>query len=311
MADASKPNNKINRADKGRRKARDCFHSKRTKVAINEALQEVPGITDFDHERIVAQLFEHIVDFRSIQTTKQGRIEMVSWVVKQARLIVMLRDLLQEIRVDADIVTLLFTRLTEFSGKADDAAGFQEWVLQTIARQAEGLMSLATWIRVYAGAVRAGIWAILTDCRDLEGCIDDVADELFSKVWFWISEHALDFVDSQVPLHNRFFKLAKSYARSWKSNRLDEIADGVRPKPISTFGLEELEARIAYYAGSGKLPPRPIVLGPGDEGVSELVHPELADLEDFDKPLEWEIAASPNGVDEVEIDESSCYLMAA
>jgi hypothetical protein len=129
-----------------------------------------------------------------------------------------------------------------------------------------------------------------------------VADELFSMVWLHVAHAAADFLEPAEALPGHLYLKGYWLARSWKTKRLDEIEKGIRPKPVPTDGLEELESRLAYYDNSGKLPPRPIVFGPGDE-EAESIYPGLADLDDYDVPLDYEPVA--------ETEEAAAHPMAA
>ncbi|SFS10805.1 hypothetical protein SAMN05421771_1850 [Granulicella pectinivorans] len=264
--------------DKDLKRARERFHAEKVQAALKEAILGVSGTTVFDVQRIVGQLFERLQDHRYPKGVAYARLfqaEAVAWASRQAQLVVKLRQILSGRERDV-LDTMLFLRLPEFAGCVNDADALQVWTQVIARRETEGIEALATWIKVHAAAVRSGIRRVLVDCRDLEGCIDDVEDQLFSEMWMYVADHAAKFADTEglrAELHWR----AYWRARAWKTERIRLLKKGDAPKPASTDGIEETESELAYLREQGKCSPRPIVLGPGDEHANDAYKEGLGD----------------------------------
>lgn len=258
------------RYDKELKTARERYHAPMTQIALRGAILEVPGSTNFDMERIIDQLAGRLGEFKHIGKgkIKQFRTEVISWAKRQARLNVRLREILRKVSFPDQIATMLFLRLPEFTGADED---FCEWVKATAQRDQDGANSLAAWMRECASAVRSGIRTVLSSCCDLEGCIRDVEDQLFSEVWLDVARHPAKFLEFEKAgtLSKKLHAKSKWRARAWKTARLRALDKGANPKPVPG-GFEDVESELAYLREQGKCPPRPIVLGPGD--TSELGH---------------------------------------
>jgi hypothetical protein len=252
------------------------FSSPKTQEALREAVFSVPGITIFDCERIMEQFANRLNDYLTVTHFKKFRQLAVCWVTRQAVLTVKLRALVPKImdavaevpecRRFAYAATRVLARLPQYEGDVNNDDELLSWAMETAIREVQGEAALTQWMNSHKSAVRAGVWSVLSSCRDLDNCLDDVADELCSETWMFIAANPVDFLDSEVSLHKRFWKKAWYLAHAWKKARLDEIKKGTRPKPWrGTQDFEELVNICAYYKLKGKLPPRPIVLGPGDE----------------------------------------------
>src|ERR1700761_1700217 len=103
--------------DKDLRRARDRFGSLKTQLALNEAIAEVPGVTPFDADRIIAQLDERRNEFKHIEGFKDCRAAFVAWAVRQAQFTAQLRTMLPELDIPEHIVSLVLLRLPNYTGE--------------------------------------------------------------------------------------------------------------------------------------------------------------------------------------------------
>ena len=244
-------------ADRELRRARDRFGSEKTQIALNEAILSIRGVTIFDSERILEQLFKRLTDFKSIGNVKAFREAVVAWATRQARLTVKLREILRELHVHGHVATMLFLRLPQF---ADTDAEFRTWVQSTVEREQEGIEALAHWIVAHKRAVRAGIWAVLSECTDLDlGEFSNendetkfaVLDELEAKVWRKIAYSTDQILSSSEPIRRQFWWKGYWAATAWKSHRIDEKKKHAGEK--YAIGLNGLEKIIADDNGDDEV----------------------------------------------------------
>jgi hypothetical protein len=238
--------------DKNLRTVRDRFNALKTQLALREAVLDVPTITVFDVERIIDQLWKHKDEFKHIAGFKECRAAFVAWAVRLAQLTVQLRKILPTLAVSDHISTLVLFRLPDYRGAEDD---LEEWVVETAASQRKALEELGEWINRNRNAVYSGARIVLRTCKGLDKNLDDVADCIASDVWKFVADNALDFANSSdSELRARLKGLAESRARTWKSNRLDEIeaGDRVRESNTHSIGLHGLEATVRHPNGTSE-----------------------------------------------------------
>ena len=222
-----------------RRKAHDRFISPATQEAISDAAYSVPGITVFDHQRILEQLAARLNDpeFLDAPHFRDFRTAAVAFAKRQAELTVKIKVLMPELSTVAanvpgcrnfgHVATMTYQRTPEFTGDVNDADALQAWTTKVVKLEAEAVVALAGWIEKHRKAVLAGIWEVLAGCLDLG--IDGgahgrnfLADELAAQVWRWAAYHADDLLNSPVPVHLRLREKAHWTARAWKTARLAE-----------------------------------------------------------------------------------------
>jgi hypothetical protein len=268
-------NNKKSGEDKDLRRARDQFNSPKTQRALSEAIQAT-GATTHDEQRIITQLGKRLRDFK-IGKMANFRPAAIAWVTRQGQLNVKLRELLQELRENGHIATMLFLRLSEFKGTDEELRG---WVEETARREQEGVDALVVWIREHRRAVRRGIWRILRTCYDLgvttgfdstsegrdsdneseddepdtsEGTLDaedssgtpdsrepdPIVAELESQVWRKVAYDTNSILSSDRPVSEQLRKRGYWAARAWKKARVAEKEKHREDK--YTIGLHGLE----------------------------------------------------------------------
>jgi len=108
---------------------------------------------------------------------------------------------------------------------------------------------------------RDGAWSVLKSCFDLGANaqeVDEIVQTTYSKIWTKISDW-MD--DGPASLCKRVKEKAYFQARAWKTDRLRSRAPS---------DLEKLETKLAALADNGKLPPRPISLGPGPDDDKDI-----------------------------------------
>jgi len=244
-------------ADKELRRARDRFGSLKTQLALNEAIADVSGVTPFDTERIIAQLGEHLCEFKHINGFKECRVAFVAWAARQARLIVQLRTILSELDIADNIATLVLLRLPEYRGvEGYDAQ--KSWTVETANREALHLSSLADLVTKHRAAVRRGIRRALATCGGLgldsrigpvdgeitsylhdDGPWSMTVDEIESDVWIEVATDLEPVVMAERP-GALLYEKAYWAGRTWKSNRLRERKELSDKFSIGTDGIEKV-----------------------------------------------------------------------
>lgn len=245
--------------------ARERFKkSKKTIPVIRDAVLDVPGVTVFDFDRIFGQLYQRRAEFKHAPSIKAFRAALVVWAVRQAQLIVMLREILKEpVYYDA---TLLFTMLPNYNGEVNTDA-LRAWVIETNCRKNEADKLLFAWMRDHSAAVRRGLRGVLTRCRDLDGCIDDVEDQLFSEIWMHVAGNAATYLELEKAgtLRRKLRDEGKWNAMAWKKSRERAIEKGDYVKKSERFliGFDGMESQIK-----------------GSDGEVEMVGVALEDMMD-------------------------------
>lgn len=294
-------NKKRQGADKARKKARERFWSPATQEFLHDAITDVGG-TIFDVERIKSQLFDRIVEFKHHTKPKAARQAMIEWATKQAALVAITRESIPQLRnavlsipaafaSDADrVIEAVFDHLPEYEGPVDNPAALLDWAKDfatSLVRSA-----LNRWGRYASaqGSVLAGIWKILTNCRDLETRtgLEDVADNLELTVMEYFLKNFDEFSPDDDGLEKQLNTRGQNAARAWKTDRLAKMKSGECRKPARGLDSEAAEVvQLKRAAGINQAISKsyPIRLGPGDETPGEVVN--LCPLESFDLPLDY------------------------
>lgn len=103
----------------------------------------------------------------------------------------------------------------------------------------DGLRMLADWITHHRMAVYRGAWRVLRSCRDLDNCLDDIADCVASATWLYVADNVNEFLNSSKPVSKKLSDKAENIARAWKSEKLR--SDEGRPAVGYQIGLNGLE----------------------------------------------------------------------
>lgn len=246
--------------DKMLKRARERFDSEKTQAALREAIGSVPGITDEDTARTIEALKQYRDEFKHIEHPKQFRAQVVAWATRQAQLRVLLRNALPDDAFGEERIIGLYSRLPNYPGNTSDIVALRTWVFDILQAEEHGRKELGHLLRVHGPAVRRGIQKVLSHCRDLDSCITDVEDELFSIVWMEVAHDISNFIDFSNKMSIRLYWKAYWKSHAWKAKRLNEIKKGIFPKPVQPDDLGAVEEKMFYYATSGKLPPKPINL---------------------------------------------------
>lgn len=205
--------------DKALRLTRDRLgHSLKMHSALREAVLDNPGVTEFDLERIIAQLGERLDEFKHLRLFHECRDAFVVWAVRQSQMTVQLRAILRGVRFDSHVVTMLFSRLPEFKGTDNE---FPAWVVSTAERELAGVKALVDWIRGHRRVVRRGIRSVLRDCLDL-GIGEIVFDELETEVWRGIAYNTAELFASKEPIRRQLWWKGHWAAMAWKERRIAE-----------------------------------------------------------------------------------------
>ncbi|WP_158788592.1 hypothetical protein [Granulicella sp. L46] len=269
------------------------YRQKRTQGAVRQAVLEVEGTTILDAERIAQQLGDHLDEFIGLDDRCTFREQAVAWASRIAQLNVSFEALSAMILREAkkvpnyycgwSVLSRVSRRLPEYSGDMNDLPALTTWAIETTVREARGLAELGEWITKYKKAVYAGAWDVLRTSLDLN--ISDAADEISSRTWEYIGDNPTEFLDSLVPLNERFRAKARWLARQWKTDQLRDRANN--PDLTYVDDVEEEERKIWFYAGSGKLPQRPVKLGPGDEDAYQTIMVGVGTLKESENPLDF------------------------
>ena len=250
------------RYDKALKLTRDRYHSPKTQVALTEAVLAVQGTTEHDVNRIAEQIKNRLSLFKHHVPGKAGnrafRAQVSTWASRQAELTVMLRQALRQPVAYIDANTA-FQLLPDCPDDIDDADALRVWAAEITRRVQAAGDELSAWMQMYSAAVRSGIRKVLSSVRKLEGCLDDVEDELFSRTWMFVADHAAEFAEAK-DLRRKLHNKGMSLARTWRKARIAALKDGLQPKPVQVDDFEALEAAIMFNRERRKLPPR---LGPG------------------------------------------------
>ena len=333
-------NEKRTGEDKDLRRARDQFKSPKTQRAISEAILAV-GATDHDGERILAQLRRRLHIFKHLGKMKFFRPAVISWVMRQAQLNVMLRELLQQ--PHSFNPALLYSALPTYQGdvSADALWAWSESVMQT---EAEAVASVGKWIERYRLAAYAGAWEILKGCRDLGvGGFDPVrvfsdgtttrlwhpvVEEIVAPVWLWMWENAFDLATSEVPIHIRILHKAKRAAHLWKLARIEErrsfVSHGTLERKAEALervmeaenpsSLSESEKRLlkeAYVGIEGSSESPTFALANVDRAFAEMDVSDVAAILREDDSLEPLAESLDEGEDEFQEELEELPLVAA
>jgi hypothetical protein len=150
-----------------------------------------------------------------------------------------------------EIVGGLARHLASYDGPLEDEP-FQSWAAETVTLP----IAFAVFRREHSKAVLKGVWSVLRNCADLGFEPSTDIPSLENQTWFKVWENLEDWlIPGKAKVSTRLYAMARDQARGWRTNRLRE-----RKKWVSMESFLQKEE-----AGSPK--PKPIILGPGDEGA--------------------------------------------
>lgn len=228
-------NRKKRNYDKALKKVRDRLKPAKMQLALREAILGVVGMADEDRKSILESLWEQKKQFKNIHSPKQFKSVVIAWVVRQAQLIVNLRELLA--KPNPFKAKLLYSALHSYDGDASvDALGV--WAKSVMEREAEAIAAVPGWVSKYRKVVYKGIWSVLGGCLDLgvgsfqggvtfaDGSTSKLwhptVEEIASEVWLWMYQDAYDLATSPVPISSRLYGKAEKQAIKWRTERIEE-----------------------------------------------------------------------------------------
>lgn len=222
--------------DKDLRRTHDQFTSPKTKKILSEAILGVPGATDSDEKRIVAQLGKRLREFKHLGKMKSFRPVAVTWVTRQAQLTIKLREVLQH--THSFNAPLLFDVLPTFDGEVSVDA-LRIWMECVKQHEAEAIATVPRWVRQFRRLVYKAIWSTLGGCLDLgvgafnpvvvhsDGSVSalwhPVVEEIAGEVWLWVFQDAYDLATSSVPISVRLWHKARKQAIKWREERIGNL----------------------------------------------------------------------------------------